>query len=62
MESEKKNKLKNILIWVGLGALIAFVIITSIALHAKDKKYQELKDKNDSIEPQQGQEIIRIME
>lgn len=60
MEKEKKNKLKNILIWTGLGVLVVFVVITAIVLHSKNQQYQEIKDKNDAVKP--TQEYIKVID
>ena len=60
MEKEKKDKLKNVLLWGGLGVLIVFVVITAIVLHSKNLEYQELKKKNDAAKP--SEEVIRIID
>lgn len=60
MEKERKSKLKNILLWGGLGVLIVFVVITAIVLHSKNLEYQELKEKNEAAKP--SEEIIRIVD
>lgn len=60
MEEERKNKFKNFFIWAGLGALILFVVITGIVLHAKSEKYNQLKDDNESIK--NSEEIVSMID
>lgn len=50
----------NILLWVGLGALILFVVITAIVLNFKNKEKDELNQKNDIVKPSQS--IIRVID
>jgi len=60
MEKERKNKMMNILLWAGLGALILFVVITAIVLNFKNKEKDELNQKNDIVKPSQS--IIRVID
>ena len=50
MREEKKKKIINISLIVGLIVLIAFVIITSIIIHNGNEKYNNLQDENERIE------------
>ena len=50
MEEKKKKNLKNILLYCGLGFLIAFTIITSIVINFKQNQYEDLKDKNQEMD------------
>lgn len=56
---EKKKKWVNLLLWIGLGVLIAFVIITSIVVNYKQKEYNRIKKQNDIIS---GESVIRIVD
>lgn len=49
MQDEKKKKIINISLIVGLIVLIAFVIITSIVLYNQNERYNNLKEDNDHI-------------
>lgn len=49
MQDEKKKKIINISLVVGLIVLIAFVIITSIVLYNQRERYDNLKEDNDHI-------------
>lgn len=49
MQDEKKKKIINISLVVGLIVLIAFVIITSIVLYNQRGRYDNLKEDNDHI-------------
>lgn len=49
MQDEKKKKIINISLVVGLIVLIAFVIITSIVLYNQNERYNNLKEDNDHI-------------
>lgn len=49
MQDEKKKKIINISLIVGLIVLIAFVIITSIVLYNQRERYDNLKEDNDHI-------------
>lgn len=49
MQDEKKKKIINISLIVGLIVLIAFVIITSIVLYNQRERYNNLKEDNDHI-------------
>lgn len=49
MQDEKKKKIINISLVVGLIVLIAFVIITSIVLYNQRERYNNLKEDNDHI-------------
>lgn len=49
MKDEKKKKIINISLIVGLIVLIAFVIITSIVIHNQNQRYEDLKEDNDHI-------------
>lgn len=53
----KKSKALSITIYVCLAILVAVVIATSIILHSKRKKLNDLKDKNQDISPDEGHEI-----
>ncbi|MBQ8792825.1 MAG: hypothetical protein IJZ62_04355 [Clostridia bacterium] len=50
MDKEKKSKLTNISLWVLLGVLILFVIISSCVVKAKQDRLNDLSQKNDQIE------------
>lgn len=52
MEENKKRKVNNWLIGIGLAILILFVVITSIVINYKQNDYNDIKDKNDQIEEQ----------
>lgn len=52
MEENKKRKVNNWLIGIGLAILILFVVITSIVINYKQNEYNDIKDKNDQIEEQ----------
>ena len=52
----KKEKWANIALWVGLATLVMLVIITSIILHAKRQKLEDLNHKNDIVKPDESQE------
>ena len=60
MEENKKKKLINIALWVGLAVLILFVLITSIIVHSRKTKLEDLNDKNDLVKTEQS--IVRIVE
>ena len=60
MEENKKKKLINIALWVGLVVLILFVLITSIIVHSRKTKLDDLNDKNDLVKTEQS--IVRIVE
>ncbi len=49
MKEEKRKKIINISIIVGLVVLIAFVIITSIVIYNQNQRYDDLKEDNDHI-------------
>ena len=60
MEENKKKKLINIALWVGLVVLILFVLITSIIVHSRKTKLDDLNDKNDLVKTEQS--IVGIVE
>ena len=49
MKDEKKKKIINISLIVGLIVLIVFVIITSIVIYNQNQRYNDLKQDNDHI-------------
>ena len=51
----KKGKALSIAIYVGLAILVAVVVVTSIIIHSKRKKLEDLKDKNEAIKPDESQ-------
>lgn len=50
MDEQKKQKLNKILLFVGLGLLIVFVVITSIVVNYKKNELENLKKENDKME------------
>ena len=56
----KNQKLINIAVWSIIGALVFVVIVTGIILHSKQKKLDDLKQKNEIVTPQEGQETKEI--
>ena len=50
MQDEKKKKLTNILVYIALGVVILFCVITSIILNFKNKEYEDLNNKNEEYE------------
>ena len=59
MQDEKKKKLINLLVYIGLGVVVLFCVITSIILNFKNREYEEWKNKNDEIKTE---EIVRVVD
>lgn len=56
MKDDKKKKLINFSIIVGLALLTIFVIVTSIVLHSKRQDLNDLNDKIENLTQQEGGE------
>lgn len=61
MEEKKKKNLKNVFIYLSLIILIAFTIITSIALNYKKNQLDELKEKNDEMNSVLDKEVSNAL-
>lgn len=59
IEKQKKNKIKNMLLFGGIIALIFIVIITSVILNSKNKKLKKIQEENEMVKP--GEAIVRII-
>lgn len=56
MKDDKKKKLINLSIIVGLVLLIIFVIVTSIVLHSKRQDLNDLNDKIENLTQEESKE------
>ena len=56
MKDDKKKKLINWSIIIGLALLIIFVIVTSIVLHFKRQDLKDLNDKLENLTQEEGLE------
>lgn len=50
----QKEKIVKIGIWVALLVVVAVAVITSIILHSKKEKLEDLKNKNDLVKPEES--------
>lgn len=48
---EKRKKMINWLLAIGLTVLILFVVITGSVLHKKKKELDDINNKNDIVKP-----------
>lgn len=53
---DKKRKI-NILLTVIIALLVIFVVITSIVLYQRQKKLDDLKEKNEVVKPDEEGDI-----
>ena len=57
-KKNKKQKIKNILIYGGAVLLILFVVITCIVINWQKNRLDDINDANDNLP---GQEIVKIL-